>query len=419
MIIDDKNKYDKIYKWLSFTLAFGYDRIRLWDLLELFSDVDEAYEAVFSADAFKFYTQAEITKFKALSDNQIHEIICYCDKNNVGILCYSDDEYPERFRRISTPPAMLFYRGDISLLSEDYIIAVVGTRKASNYSLEVVSAISATLAKNDFVTVSGFAVGIDIQTHLSTVRNGGKTIVICANGIDYNYPQQNSVYVREIIENGLMISEYLPTVKPISPYFSSRNRLLAAISLGTVVIEAAQKSGSLSTASHAVTQGKDIWTIPPQNIFDGRYFGNVSLLRDGAMPVYSPKDILEEYLGGFTHKFTKGKLTDYLTIEPIIELEMPKETAKKPIYYDIKPVQGEKVKVAASKPEPLIKVMPDNLSENEQKIFECLNNSSKAFDADEISAVTGLSVADVMDTVMSLELSDIVISTLDMKYILK
>ncbi len=413
------NGYDEnTYKWLKFMLTFGTDRIRIWNLIEYYSDISSAYDEISNPSKTTIFYDKEIQKFNSINNEQIENIINYCNEKSIGILCYSDENFPDRFKRISTPPSVLFYRGDISLLEEDYIFTIVGTRKPSDYSFYVAENITAELAKNGFVIASSFALGTDIKVHLTAVRNGGKTIAFLPCGIGFSYPKENMAFVDEILKNGLFISEYLPNSKPMTQSFSSRNRLLSAVSMGTLVIEATEKSGTLNTVSHATLQGKDLFTIPPRDIFDRRYFGNIRMLRDGVTPIFSAKDICDEYFGGFSHKLTKGTISDYIVIDPIVGIDMPPK--KKAVYYDIevesKPKNG--LKVASPAPEEFssVRVKPSGLSDEENIIYELLEKENKALTTDEISVISGLEITVVADIIMLFEVDGIVITTLDMKY---
>jgi DNA protecting protein DprA len=202
--------------------------------------------------------------------------------------------YPDSLREIYNPPMALYYQGEVSLLKKTPCLAVVGARSSSAYALEITDKLIRSLLKYDpgYVFVSGFALGTDIAANLSAVRNGGKTVAVKACGIDYRYPIPNMRFADEITANGVIISEYPPGTVPSPPYFTVRNRIIAALAEGVVVTEGSASSGTLSTAHLATDFGKDVFVLPPRDITDPRYQGNSALIRDGAIPLLGTQDVL-------------------------------------------------------------------------------------------------------------------------------
>lgn len=158
--------------------------------------------------------------------------------------------------------------------------------------------------------MSGFAVGIDNMAHVGALKAGGKTVAVLACGLNINYPSANKNLKSQIEKNGVLISELPPDTKVKSSIFKVRNRIISGISKAVLITESPLKSGSHLTSKHAIDQNRDLFCIPPHNIYDRRYYGVVKYLRDGAIPVYSFKDILAEYID----------LTDYNCAE-----SLPKE----------------------------------------------------------------------------------------------
>ena len=149
---------------------------------------------------------------------------------------------------------------------------------------------------------SGFAVGVDSLANEVSLEANEKSAAVLACGLEYDYPEGTTSLKLSVGKCGAVISEYFPNHKPRSKDFVARNRILAGLSMGVFVVEASQKSGALSSASIALNQGKDIFTIVPHNIFDKRYFGQRDLLKDGAVPVFSSEDISNEYISNFSHR---------------------------------------------------------------------------------------------------------------------
>lgn len=181
------------------------------------------------------------------------------------VITYLDPEYPSYLKRYDHPPLVLFYYGDISLINEENMnnsVAIIGTRKPTNYGLTATSEIVKGLYK-DKVIVSGMAKGIDAQAHWETIKNGGKTVAVLGSGIDNVYPIENTDLYFEIIKSGgLVISEHPNMVTPDAIHFPFRNRLIVQFSKGVLVTEAFEKSGTSITVGHALRMNKDVMCIP-------------------------------------------------------------------------------------------------------------------------------------------------------------
>lgn len=180
-------------------------------------------------------------------------------------------------------------------------MAVVGTRSATPYGHKTAFRLSYRLAECGALIVSGGALGIDSEAHRGALQAGGRTIAVLGCSIDYPYLSANAELRKMISEHGALISEYPPGTPPSKVSFPIRNRLISGLALGTVVVEASIKSGSLITADHALNQGKDVFAVPG-NIMSSAYAGSNRLLSDGAKPVFSAADILSEYTSQYPHK---------------------------------------------------------------------------------------------------------------------
>ena len=209
---------------------------------------------------------------------------------NSTIIYKEDSIFPEFLKNISDAPLALYCAGDISLLNRD-CVAVVGARKCSEYGRQVALKIGETLAKNDTVTVSGMAEGIDASAHLGALKVGGKTIAVLGSGVDVCYPKCNKNLYDRIIDEGLIISEYPFGTKPKPFHFPRRNRIISAISKAVTVVEASSGSGSLITAEIAAEQGKEIIAVPG-NINSTFSLGCNKLIADGASIMTVPEDVL-------------------------------------------------------------------------------------------------------------------------------
>lgn len=220
----------------------------------------------------------------------------YCANNRIHIIIRQHEKYPEMLKNIDGEPNILYCKGDLSVLDNDYAAAVVGRRKADSYSIRVTERFSTELSNNGFVIVSGCANGIDRAAHRATIAAKGKTISVLGCGCDYDYPVGSDDLKREICKNGLLISEYPPLDPPRRDNFKVRNRIISGLCQCVLVIQAGKISGSLNTAYHALDQGREVYVIPPADLFSGKYMGQIHLLSEGAVPVYSPEQIIDDIM---------------------------------------------------------------------------------------------------------------------------
>lgn len=214
------------------------------------------------------------------------------EKAGVQALCWHAQEYPPRLKQIDDPPPVLYVKG--SLLPEDErAVAVVGTRSPTTYGREVASTLAGDLAAHGITITSGLALGIDTVAHRAALAQGGRTIAVVANGLDIVYPRDNTGLSRQIEEQGAMVSEYPLGTRPDSRGFPRRNRLISGISLGTLVVEAGEKSGARWTVYHALEQNREVFCVPG-SIFSPASRLTNRLIQDGAKLATGCGDILEE-----------------------------------------------------------------------------------------------------------------------------
>lgn len=224
-------------------------------------------------------------------DTRRREGVIFLDiTNNIKLIEKEDREYPGLLRQISGAPDRLYCIGDISLL-HTRSVAVVGTRKCSEYGRQAALKAGRLLAENRVTAVSGMAAGIDRFVHEGALENGGGTIAVLACGPDICYPRSNKVIYDRIVKNGLIISEYPPGTRPRPWQFPMRNRIISGLCLLTAVIEAGTGSGSLITAREAAEQGRDVMALPG-NINSPFSLGTNKLIADGAGIITVLEDIL-------------------------------------------------------------------------------------------------------------------------------
>ncbi|HFH9359253.1 TPA: DNA-processing protein DprA [Streptococcus agalactiae] len=208
------------------------------------------------------------------------------------VLSILDSNYPLELKEIYNPPVLLFYQGNIELLSKPKL-AVVGARQASQIGCQSVKKIIKE-TNNQFVIVSGLARGIDTAAHVSALKNGGSSIAVIGSGLDVYYPAENKKLQEYMSYNHLVLSEYFTGEQPLKFHFPERNRIIAGLCQGIVVAEAKMRSGSLITCERALEEGREVFAIPG-NIIDGKSDGCHHLIQEGAKCIISGKDILSEY----------------------------------------------------------------------------------------------------------------------------
>ena len=248
-----------------------------------------AYELASCAQLNSTKTKLFIDSFVAVDlEKSLNEY----DNKQIKWISILDKMYPEYLKHIYNPPALLFYQGDLSLLNHQ-LLALVGSRLTSSYGEKALTLLLPELISHEITTVSGLAKGIDRAVHQKTIELGGRTIGIIGTGLDHYYPFENETLQNEIARNHLLISEYPIGTKPLKQHFPMRNRIIAGLSLGTLVIEAKYRSGSLITANLALQEGREVFAVPG-NITNPYSEGTNDLILHGAKCVLKPQHILEE-----------------------------------------------------------------------------------------------------------------------------
>jgi DNA processing protein len=212
--------------------------------------------------------------------------------NEVFPIPLGDTRYPAALAAIQDPPPVLWTKGQAESLRGP-MVAIVGSRAASPYAIEVARRLGRDLARRNVTVVSGMARGVDSAAHLGALDAEGVTIAVFGCGVDIVYPPEHAALAAHISARGALVSEFPPGASPLPAHFPQRNRIISGLSLAVVIVEAAEKSGSLITARHALDQGREVLAVPG-NILGGRNRGAHALLRDGAKLVESADDILEE-----------------------------------------------------------------------------------------------------------------------------
>ncbi len=358
--ISDSSLWDKHYYWLSLRMVKGIGNALFLSLIDRFGSPDRVFEAGEDAlvDAgIRKEIAHRIAKKEFVSDPEKE-----LDKlRNIGarIITYDDEEYPELLKEIDYPPVLLYAMGK-RVPRDQLHISIVGSRNASQYGLRTAQDLSFRLAKIGLGIISGMARGIDAFAHKGALRAGGYTGAVLGTGIDVVYPKENKALFQKIKEHGTIITEFPLGTPPEPKNFPVRNRIISGISRGVLVVEAAKRSGSLITASFGLNQGREIFAVPG-SIESLRSKGCHFLIKQGAKLVEDIYDIIEEFGIELT-----GESRDEHKASAHVRLD-PKE----------------------------------------KRIYECL--SEYPVHIDEIIRNTNLDAAEVLSSLLKLELKGIVV----------
>lgn len=236
-------------------------------------------------------TQVTVGRLREAATCEIAKALGAMEEHSIRLLLQDDAEYPRALRSIPDPPLYLFARGAIEA-SDEVAVAIVGTRHATEYGRGLAYKLAHDLARRGVTVVSGLARGIDTHAHKGALEGGGRTFAVCGCGLDVVYPSENKQLMNDISQNGAALSEFAPTVHPESWHFPARNRIISGLSAGTIVVEAAERSGALITSDFAMEQGRDVFAVPG-NVHKVQSRGCHALIKQGATLVESADDVLQ------------------------------------------------------------------------------------------------------------------------------
>ena len=350
---------DELAPWLALGRVKGLGGVAFKKLVALFGDPTEAFFASSSELAHVDGLHREVidglVNFSAWGE--IDDELRRVRAAGVEIVRFTSTEYPARLRMIADPPPFLYLKGGLKA-EDERAVAIVGSRSASDYGRRVARDLARGLASLGFTVVSGMARGIDGAAHESALQAGGRTIAVLGSGVERAYPPEHEGLYRRISQQGAVISELSIGTRPMAFNFPARNRLISGFSVGVVVVEATEKSGSLITAALALEQGREVFAVPGE-AGASRSRGAHQLIRQGAKLVETVNDIIEE-------------------------------------------IAPQLVRRAGAAPEPRARALPLNADENTRKIFILLQGNS--LHVDQVIERSGLPPARVLGILLDLEL---------------
>ncbi len=283
----------KYWVWLSSLPGVGARRFRL--LVEHFGSpygvwCADRYQLVKLKVYDKLVSAIVDRKYRDGIDANMHKM----ESQGIKVFRITDKSYPEALKATDDPPPVLYLRGDFKYPHDNRTIAIVGSRRATEYGRSMAGELAYELAARGITIVSGMARGVDTCAHRGALEANGRTIAVLGCGVDIPYPPENRKIIGEAIKSGAVVSEFPAGMKPLSGNFPARNRIISGLSMGVVVIEAGERSGALITVDFALEQGREVFAVPG-NAKSRESKGTNGLIKQGAKTVTCVEDILEEF----------------------------------------------------------------------------------------------------------------------------
>ena len=426
---------DYVY-WIWLSLRGGVANPDYALLLEHFKDAKSVYVA----------DMPEYSKIEGLNKrfasqlckkelDEATEIYEFCKSRSVRLLHCAEHDYPVKLKWIYAYPVLLYVYGELPNLNESLSVAVVGTRKYTDYGRIAAYKIGGGLAKAKTVVISGLAKGNDAIAQLGCIENGGKTIAVMGTGIDRIYPSEHRELAKRIAKSGAIITEYPPGVGPTKYNFPQRNRIISGLSDAVVIVEAPERSGALITTRLAAEQSRSVYAVPG-DITSPTSAGPISLLKDGAKPVTNAGDIVEDFVCQYSYLNSVLTTTDFNVFVPKVTDTTFGATSAGPVKryslsaarffeaFSEKKTDDKKKSTKKGKAKKEMAVdaealtdgeetlkresseMPEELDDTEKRIFLKIAKTDKVY-ADDL-ADEETSVSDVMSTITKLEVMGLV-----------
>ncbi len=386
--------YDLYWVWLSLGLGAGASCLDLvtyfeWNPYEIYGST---FNEIFSLNVLN---KTRIEKLKSFPIEKAEEILRVSKENGWKIITPSSEYYPQNLLHLQDLPLVLYVQGDETVLTNEMSVSVVGARKASDYGRAVARALSSAMASLGVTIVSGGALGIDSAAHQGAIDENGKTICVLGCGLGTKYLMENQPLRDKIVSHGALITEFPPMTPASKTTFPLRNRIISGLTLGTVVVEAGEKSGSLITARLAAEQGRDVFAVPG-DLVSSSFLGTNNLIRNGAIPVFSLNDVLEEYCYRFFDKLNnETRLPDD---------EIMRRAQEYLLSNEVKEVKKEELEEKKVKEEKVVtkKQAPSYLTPNALKVYELIEN--EPIHVDEITNFCKLSTEATLSALTELEI---------------
>lgn len=381
--------------WLSMALGAASDS--LWKLCRGFRSVADFAEAV-KACRFSDMTAAQCERAQSRSFLDAEKLIERCTDEGVAVITFRDELYPQRLKRIPNPPPVLFARGNISGLNGGHAVSVVGTRTPCEYSLKAADKLCGELSKLGIPVISGAEAGIDLAANRAALDNGGMTAALLGRGI-LDEKSSGGIF-DEIAAHGVLLSEYTDSNDFGRVQFDARNRILCGLGDAVLFIEARSDSRGLNNVKHAERLNKPVFCVPPADISDPRFFGQRSLIRNGARPVFDASDIVRVLEG------TDGADKGSVKYDDIMDKSKP--DTQKTNKMSVKKVK----KIPENSPEGLhngensVKIDMSGLSTEQKRIAELLSDKG-TLHLNQIAELLDMPMSSAINELTMLELTGV------------
>lgn len=382
----------KYWVWLSSCLDNGSTHLK--PLLDKYKNPLAIYKTSISELENSYLVSPnELKRLNNKMLDKSEKIISDCSDSKIEIVTYDNPLYPQRLREITNPPACLYVKGKLKDFSALPIVCIVGSRKATDYGIKSAWSLAARLAGGGISVLSGGALGIDAAAHEGALAVGGKTIAVLPCGINYGYLKTNEFLRKTITDSGCLVSEFPPDTPLYRNAFQIRNRLLSGFSLGVVVIEASEGSGTLITAKYALEQGRDVFVVTGRPN-DENHDGSNSLLRDGATPIFSAEDIFREYEHLFPNVIDSKRAMEANITKLYRAFNSPKMFEREHVLEAKEtPLQENNKKVK--------KIIDETLPKNVKMVYNYIDTD--LFTVDDLMTI-GLSFEEILAAITQLEL---------------
>ena len=386
----------------------GFASGRTDEILSKYENPKQLYEDRANADKIlNTWTKRDCSRLSSVPLSVANGVIDDCDRCGIKIITPDMDEYPKTLFDIYGTPLVFYAIGDVSLLKTPIAATVVGTREPTKYATRAAYKLSFDLAKAGVTIVSGSALGIDSWAHGGALDAGGKTIAVAGTGLDIDYPKPNHDLRARIAREGLVISEFPPRTKPDRNNFPYRNRIMSALSCGTIVAQAPHGSGSLITARTAIEQGKDVYIVP-DSIFCEASAGGLDLLKECGYPITSAIDFINNYIAEYGEYLVLSEIPTKAVYTPSKEVQQLEESSETP---------AKVVATEEEKPEPLNTDIPDDMDEVPLGVYNLLRNDTLTPDV--IARILNIPVGLILTTLSDLEMDNFIRSVGNNQYTAK
>ena len=284
---------DELSNWLALATVHGQDGLKFQRLSEHIS-LEELVKLSFSSLQQIGFTERQAYLLTHEAKPKVAKALQWLEQSDLHhIVTYQDPRYPPLLKQTKQPPLLLFVKGDPGILSRQQL-AMVGSRSPTPTGRKVAFSFASELAQQGYVITSGMARGIDSESHKGALDAGGLTIAVCGHGLEQVYPSSNKALAETIVQQGALVSEYFPDVQARAEWFPQRNRIVVGLSIGTIVVEAGVKSGTLISANLAAEYSRDVFAVPG-SVYSPQSEGCHQLIQQAAKLVPSVADILEEW----------------------------------------------------------------------------------------------------------------------------